>query len=89
MSLPLARSIDGFMFVYSVCYDVSLLLFQQVCLVTCNSDSAWNSHLVGQKHRKVNAESSLSPELKVVSCYCVAHPGIALRITTVHNFTRD
>ncbi|KAL9966409.1 hypothetical protein ACROYT_G024475 [Oculina patagonica] len=24
----------------------------QVCLVTCNSDTAWNSHLIGQKHRK-------------------------------------
>ncbi|XP_068740918.1 uncharacterized protein [Montipora capricornis] len=24
----------------------------QVCLVTCNSDTAWNSHLLGQKHRK-------------------------------------
>ncbi|XP_058944370.2 uncharacterized protein [Pocillopora verrucosa] len=24
----------------------------QVCLVTCNSDSAWNAHLIGQKHRK-------------------------------------
>lgn len=31
--------------------------------MTCNSDSAWNSHLIGQKHRKVNAESSLSPDL--------------------------
>lgn len=47
-----------------------LLLFQQVCLVTCNSDSAWNSHLIGQKHRKVIAESSLSPDLncRVVRC---------------------
>lgn len=25
----------------------------QVCLVTCNSDTAWNSHLLGQKHRKL------------------------------------
>ncbi|XP_032233146.1 uncharacterized protein LOC5508508 isoform X2 [Nematostella vectensis] len=24
----------------------------QVCLCSCNSESAWNSHLVGQKHRK-------------------------------------
>ena len=31
--------------------------------MTCNSDSAWNSHLIGQKHRKVIAESSLSPDL--------------------------
>ena len=69
------------MFVYSVCYmyDVSVLLFQQVCLVTCNSDSAWHSHLVGQKHRKVNAEPQ---NLRLFL-------GIALRITTVHNFTCD
>lgn len=25
----------------------------QVCLISCNSESAWNSHLIGQKHRKV------------------------------------
>ena len=56
-----------------LCYDVSPLLFQQVCLVTCNSDSAWNSHLIGQKHRKVNAESFHSPGLKVIPQYCTAH----------------
>ena len=38
--------------------------------MTCNSDSAWNSHLIGQKHRKVYAESFLSPDLncRVVRC---------------------
>lgn len=56
-----------------LCYDVFPLLFQQVCLVTCNSDSAWNSHLIGQKHRKVNSESSLSPECKAIPRYCIMH----------------